>query len=548
MILVWLLLAPFIGGLLCWQMERFGTELVRWAALGTLLLVLALTADLWLTGDYSLTLLRSAGDQGGRWTEQFSVPWIPRLGVSFSLGLDGLSLLLVTLTAVLGLAAVACSWREITRHVGFFHFNLMWNLGGIIGVFLATDLFLFFFFWEMMLVPMFFLIALWGHNIPGGRGRIYAATKFFIFTQASGLLMLVAILALVFVHYRTAGTLTFGYSELLHTPMGARTEFWIMLGFFLAFAVKLPVVPLHSWLPDAHAQAPTAGSVILAGVLLKTAAYGLLRFLLPLFPQASAAFAPVAMWLGVLGIVYGAISAFGQNDTKRLVAYTSISHMGFILIGVYAGTEEALQGVVIQILAHGISAGGLFILCGELYERLHTRDLTEMGGLWARFSYLPPIALFFVIASLGLPGLGNFLGEFLILLGTFKTHVDVAVVAAGGLILSAVYSLMLMQRAFHGNPKDETPLADLNGREITTLATLMAILIWMGLYPQPILDLSRASVQALQGLYAPAARLSDAAPAVRASPERPAHAMVADAAMNALSAGANGRSAGRGAP
>jgi NADH-quinone oxidoreductase subunit M len=504
MTLVWLLLVPFIGGLLCWQLERFGAALVRWVALGTMAVVLVLAADLWLTGDYSLTLLRSAGDQGGRWMEQFSVPWIPRLGVRFSLGLDGLSLLLITLTGLLGLLAVACSWRDITRHVGFFHLNLMWNLGGVIGVFLATDLFLFFFFWEMMLVPMFFLIALWGHNIPGGRGRIYAATKFFIFTQASGLLMLVAILTLALVHYRTTGILTFSYSALLHTPMSARTEFWIMLGFFLAFAVKLPVVPLHSWLPDAHAQAPTAGSVILAGVLLKTAAYGLLRFLLPLFPHASAAFAPVAMWLGVLGIVYGAICALGQNDTKRLVAYTSISHMGFILVGVYAGTEEALQGVVIQILAHGVSAGGLFILCGELYERLHTRDLREMGGLWARFSYLPPIGLFFVVASLGLPGLGNFLGEFLILLGTFKTQPAVAVVATGGLILSAVYSLVLMQRAFHGKPKDATPLVDLNRREIATLATLMAILICLGLYPQPVLNLSRAPMQALRGWYASA--------------------------------------------
>lgn len=503
MMLLWLLLVPFIGGLLCWPIERFGTGLVRWVALGTMFTVFALAVDLWFTGNYSLTLL-SDDNTSSRWTEQFSVPWIPRLGIAFSLGLDGLSLLLVALTGLLGAVAVACSWREISRKVGFFHLNLMWNLGGVIGVFLATDLFLFFVFWEVMLVPMFFLIALWGHNIPGGRKRIYAATKFFIFTQASGLVMLVAILALVFVHTHATGVLTFSYSALLHTPMSGRTEFWIMLGFFIAFAVKLPVVPVHSWLPDAHSQAPTAGSVVLAGVLLKTAAYGLLRILLPLFPQASAAFAPVAMWLGVLGIVYGAICAFGQNDIKRLVAYTSISHMGFILVGVYAGTEEALQGVIIQMLAHGVAAGALFILCGELYERLHTRDLRAMGGLWARFSILPPIALFFVVASLGLPGLGNFLGEFLILLGAFKTHPGLTAVATGGLILSAVYSLSLLQRTFHGKPRDETPLQDLNRREIATLATLMAVLIGLGLYPQPIFDVSRASMQALQTLYGPA--------------------------------------------
>jgi NADH-quinone oxidoreductase subunit M len=505
MMLLWLLLVPFVGGLLCWRLERFGIRLVRWVAVGTMFIVLAFAVELWLTGDYSLTLLRSAGDPAGRWMEQFSVSWIPRLGIRFGLGLDGLSLLLIGLTALLGLTAVACSWREIKRHVGFFHLNLMWTLGGVIGVFLATDLFLFFLFWEVMLVPMFFLIALWGHNIPGGNGRIYAATKFFIFTQASGLVMLVAILALVFIHHQATGILTFSYSALLHTPMSARTEFWIMLGFFVAFAVKLPVVPLHSWLPDAHSQAPTAGSVVLAGVLLKTAAYGLLRFLLPLFPHASVEFAPIAMWLGVFGIVYGAVCAFGQNDIKRLVAYTSISHMGFILVGVYAGTQVALQGVMIQMLSHGISSGGLFILCGELYERLHTHDLRKMGGLWARFSCLPPITLFFTVASLGLPGLGNFLGEFLILLGTFKMHPGVTVAAAGGLILSAVYSLNLMQRAFQGKPSGGDDLQDLNRREIATLGALMAFLIWLGLYPQPILNVSRAPMQALQTLYASAA-------------------------------------------
>jgi NADH-quinone oxidoreductase subunit M len=518
MMLVWLLLVPFVGGLLCWQLERLGIRLVRWIAVGTMFIVLALVVELALRGDYSLALLGATGDTAGRWTEQFSEPWIPGLGVRFGLGLDGLSLLLIGLTALLGLISVACSWREITRHVGFFHLNLMWTLGGVIGVFLATDMFLFFLFWEVMLVPMFFLIALWGHNIPGGKGRIYAATKFFIFTQASGLVMLVAILALVFVHHQATGILTFSYQALLQTPMTARTEFWIMLGFFVAFAVKLPVVPLHSWLPDAHSQAPTAGSVVLAGVLLKTAAYGLLRFSLPLFPQASAEFAPIAMWLGVLGIVYGAVCAFGQNDIKRLVAYTSISHMGFILVGVYAGTQVALQGVMIQMLAHGLSSGGLFILCGELYERLHSHDLRKMGGLWARFSYLPPVALFFTVASLGLPGLGNFLGEFLILLGTFRAHPSVTVVAAGGLILSAVYSLILMQRAFHGKPSGENKLQDLNRREMAALGTIMAFLIWLGLYPQPILDVSSASMQALQMRYAPAAAGSGADSAAREPP------------------------------
>ncbi len=518
MILILLLIIPFVGGALCWAMQRFAAERVRYVALTTTALTLALAVVLWLTGDYSQTLLPSIGHLHGHWVQQVSVPWIARLGIRFSLGLDGLSLLLVTLTGLLGVLAVACSWREGQSNAGLFYMNLLCNLGGVIGVFLATDLFLFFLFWEVMLVPMFFLIALWGHDIPEGRPRLYAALKFFIFTQSAGLVMLVAILALVFLHYRVSGVLTFNYSDLLATPMGSRTGFWIMLGFFFGLAVKLPIVPLHSWLPDAHAQAPTAGSVILAGVLLKTAAYGLLRYLLPLFPGAAAQLAPIAMWLGVLGIVYGAVCAFGQNDIKRLVAYTSISHMGFIVLGVFAGTEEALQGVMMQILAHGISAAGLFILCGELYERLDTRDLRQMGGLWARFSQLPQFGLFFVLASLGLPGLGNFLGEFLVLLGTFETHPAVAVVGAAGLVLSAVYSLILMQRAFYGQPATDAPIRDLDRREFAILSTLMAVMIWLGLYPRTFFDVSRTPMQALQTLYAPTANAARPAPIARVAP------------------------------
>jgi NADH-quinone oxidoreductase subunit M len=518
MTLLCLLLIPFIGGLLCWPARGSGALPARCVALGTMALTLALSIGLWLSGDYSHTLLPAAGQVSGHWVQQLSVPWIPRLGISFSLGLDGLSLLLVTLTALLGLLAVACSWREIQTNAGFFYMNVLWNLGGVIGVFLATDLFLFFLFWEVMLVPMFFLIALWGHDIPGGRPRLYAAIKFFIFTQSAGLVMLVAILALVFVHSHATGVLTFGYADLLATPLGVHIGFWIMLGFFFAFAVKLPIVPFHSWLPDAHSQAPTAGSVILAGVLLKTAAYGLLRFLLPLFPVASAQLAPIAMSLGVLGIVYGAVCAYGQDDAKRLVAYTSISHMGFIVLGVFAGTEEALQGVIMQILAHGISAAGLFILVGELNERLETRDLRKMGGLWARFSNLPQFGLFFILASLGLPGLGNFLGEILILLGTFKAHPQLAMLATVGLVLSAVYSLILMQRTFYGKAATAAPLRDLDRREFAILSALMAVMIWLGLYPRPFFEVSRAPTQALQTLYAPAAAAVNATSTARVAP------------------------------
>ncbi|MES3039874.1 MAG: NADH-quinone oxidoreductase subunit M [Pseudomonadota bacterium] len=503
-ILLWLLLIPFVGGLLAWQAERLSPNTPRWIALATMLAFFVLTVMVWLQGNYHGDALATAVSGHPQWQLEFQREWIPRFGITFHLALDGLSMLMLLLTGFLGVLAVACSWREIENHVGFFYLNLLWNLGGVIGVFLAVDLFLYFFFWEMMLVPMFFLIALWGHKGANGRSRISAATKFFIYTQASGLLLLLAIIGLVLVHAQNTGVLTFDYDDLLATSMAPAVEMVLMLGFFIAFAVKLPVVPFHSWLPDAHAQAPTAGSVDLAGVLLKTAGYGLLRFGVPLFPNASVEFAPIAMWLGVFGIFYGAILACAQTDIKRLIAYTSVSHMGFVLVGIYSGNMVSLQGVVVQMLAHGISAGALFILCGELYERLHTRDLREMGGLWSRMSFLPPIMLFFAAASLGLPGMGNFVGEIMILLGSFKANAAVAMVTAGGLILAAIYGLLMMQKAFYGPAKSEHALVDLNGREKLIMLSLIITLLWLGLYPQTVLDTSVVSMQNLHFLFSQA--------------------------------------------
>lgn len=488
-----LIAVPVIGGLLCWQSERLGVGAPRWIAFVSMLAVLLLSLQVWWQHDFSLGHQASEG----RWHYEIIWPWISHFGISFHLGMDGLSLLMVVLTGALGLAAVVCSWREIQKYVGFFYLNLLWNLAGVIGVFLALDLFLFFFFWELMIIPMYFLIALWGHTSTDGKSRIFAANKFFLFTQVSGLLLLISILLLVFVHYSVSGQLSFDYDVLLNQPLGLKPE-WemiLMLGFFIAFAVKLPVVPLHSWLPDAHAQAPTAGSVDLAGILLKTAAYGLLRFALPLFPTASAQFAPVAMVLGVVGIFYGAIMACAQNDIKRLVAYSSVSHMGFILIGIYASTLVSLQGVVVQMLAHGLSAGALFIICGEIYERLHTRDLREMGGLWSRMAWLPAISLFFAAASLGVPGLGNFVGEFLILSGSFSRFPLTVMLATSGLILAAIYSLWMVQRSLFGEGARTDRIETLTIREFSTLLLLMIALLALGLYPQPVLDLSDAAMQ-----------------------------------------------------
>jgi NADH-quinone oxidoreductase subunit M len=374
----------------------------------------------------------------------------------------------------------------------------MWILGGVVGVFLALDLFLFFFFWEMMLVPMYFLIALWGHSAEGKRSRINAATKFFIYTQASGLIMLVAILGLVLVNYHNTGVLTFDYELLLNAELNPAIEWLLMLGFFIAFAVKFPIVPFHSWLPDAHAQAPTAGSVDLAGILLKTAAYGMIRFALPLFPNASVEFAPIAMALGLVGIFYGAFLAFSQADIKRLVAYSSISHMGFVLIGIYSGSELALQGAVVLMLAHGISAAALFILCGQLYERLHTRNMREMGGLWSCLPWLPALSLFFAAASLGLPGTGNFVGEFVVLFGAFGQWPWIVVIATFGLVFSSVYSLIMIHRAHFGPSRIEGTLAGLDAREIGMILLLAVLLILLGVYPQPVFDASLATTSGVQ--------------------------------------------------
>lgn len=506
MTLVWLILIPLLGGVLSWQAERVSAAAPRWVALMTAALSLAVSVWLWLTQDFSLTGagFASLGSPDGalpQWTLQFRATWIPAIGASFHLGLDGLSLLMVVLSSLLGVLAVATAWRDTGDHPGFFHLNLLWNLGGVIGVFLAIDLLLFFFFWEVMLIPMYFLIVMRGH----GEARQAAAMKFVIYTQASGLLLLVAILGLVHVHHESTGILSFNYHDLLGTPMSDDTGRLLMLGFFIAFAVKLPVVPLHGWLADAHTHAPASGAADLAGLLMKTGAYGFLRFAIPLFPAASLEIAPLAMWLGVIGVVYGAVVAFSQHDIKRLVAYTGISHMGFVMIGIFAGTGQALTGIVVQMIAHALSAGALFILCGELQERFGTRDLRQLSGLDARATHLPRMLLFFAMATLGLPGLGNFVGEFLILSGTFIAAPWVAVAASSGLILAVAYALIMVQRALHG-ADSQLPLTsqastlDLSGRELAMAGSLVLLLVALGLYPQTVIDTARAPVQAMTTL------------------------------------------------
>ncbi|WP_367680741.1 NADH-quinone oxidoreductase subunit M [Candidatus Fukatsuia anoeciicola] len=502
MLLPWLIFIPFIGGLLCWQCERFGAKAPRIVALFSMGLVLVLIAYLFLQYFFLEGLLSNNKliqlIDFPRWKIEFTLPWIPSFYIEFHLALDGLSLLMVMLTGLLGLLAILCSWYEIQSNLGLFHLNLLWIIGAVIGVFLAIDMFLFFFFWEMMLVPMYFLITLWGNKLSSYKTRISVATKFFIYTQASGLIMLIAIITLVLVHYQTMQIWTFNYTLLLKTPMSRSTEYLLMLGFFIAFAVKMPVVPLHGWLPDTHSQAPTSGSVDLAGILLKTAAYGLLRFSLPLFPRASHDFAPIAMWLGIISIFYGAWMAFCQTNIKRLIAYASVSHMGFVLIAIYSGSQLAYQGAIIQIIAHSLSAAGMFIICGQLYERLYTYNMYQMGGIWARIKYLPALSLFFAMAILGIPGTGNFIGEFMILFGSFQMVPLIAVVATFGIVFAAVYSLVMIQRTYYGTVKSKQILSDITTREWSITLLLAVLLILLGFYPQPILNISYATISDIQ--------------------------------------------------
>ncbi len=488
MILIWLIAILMIGGILAWVSGRFNRIAPRWIALAATAADLLIVLVFWLQNLSKFDL--SAQSQ---WLVEINYPWIPEWGIHFFLAMDGLSLLMVLLTAFLGLVSVIVSWTEIKERVGFFHFNILWILAGIIGVFTALDLFLFYFFWEVMLVPMYFLIGIWGHE-----NRVYAAYKFFIFTQASGLLMLLSILGLYFIHGGNTGDYTFNYFSLIGTEMSLITAAWIMSGFLIAFLVKLPVVPLHNWLPDAHTEAPTAGSVILAGLLLKTGAYGLLRFVVPLFPDMSALYTPVAMLLGVLGILYGAKLAFAQSDLKRLVAYTSVSHMGFVMIAVFSLNELAIQGAVMQMICHGISTGALFILAGAIQERIHTRDMNELGGLWKNVPRMGAVGMVFAMASLGLPGLGNFVAEFLILVGAFRVSVFWTVLATVGLIAATVYSLRIVQRVFHGQQAKTWQISDFSFREMIVMGSMILIIVWLGLFPQTVMNTAGHTVQTLE--------------------------------------------------
>ena len=421
------------------------------------------------------------------------VPWIPDYGIHYFLGIDGISLFLVLLTTFLTAVSVVACWQDIQDKVKEFMICLLFLETGMIGVFVSLDLFLFYVFWEVMLIPMYLLIGVWGNP----KRRIYAAVKFFIYTMVGSVLMLAAILILYFHHGAQTGNYTFDLLQLYKLSLPLNLQIWLFLAFGLAFAIKVPMFPFHTWLPDAHTEAPTVGSVLLAAVLLKMGTYGFLRFSIPLFPHASFQLIPLVSILALIGIVYGALVCMVQKDLKRLIAFSSVSHLGFVMLGLFALNLQGIEGGILQMLNHGFSTGALFLLVGMIYERRHTRMIEDFGGLWKQ---MPIFAAFFMVvtlSSIGLPGLNGFVGEFLILVGTFQTVKVYTVIAATGIILAAAYMLWMYQRVMFGEltkPENKI-LKDLSGREILVLSSVTLFIFWIGIYPQTFLSRMEPTVK-----------------------------------------------------
>ncbi len=501
-----LIIVPVLGaiGLLAHQMFWKEESHLKWVTFAVTLVIFLI----------SLLLLADQPASASGFYFEKNVPWIQAIGSNYHIGVDGLSLWLVILTTFIMPIAVLSSWHAVEKRPTAFYAFLLLLEAAMIGVFVSLDLLVFYLFFEASLVPMFFLIGIWG-----GQNRIYAAVKFFIFTALGSLLMLAAIIALYYIHASATGTGTFDFVVLMETMRLGQLSFTgelatagtlLFLAFALAFSIKVPLFPFHTWLPDAHTEAPTAGSVILAAVLLKMGTYGIMRFCFTLFPDQSREFAPVFIVLAIVGIIYGALVAMVQPDIKRLVAYSSVAHMGFVVLGMFSFTEWGMQGALYQMLNHGISTGALFLLVGFIYERRHTRAISEFGGL---ANVMPIFATIFVITSMssvGLPFLNGFVGEFLIMLGMWKSTVlqitstvnwnYIATMLAGtGVIFAAVYLLWMIQRVFFGkitNDKNRT-LKDLSWRELGLIAPLLFLMVYMGVYPKPFLDRSREAVMSI---------------------------------------------------
>ncbi len=496
-LLTYLILIPLIGSILVLFIKKEQVNFIKYFAVGLSTIAFLLSLIIYFQFDSS--------NQEFQFINK--IEWIKGLNIHYHVGVDGMSLLLVLLTTFLTPLTLISSWSSIENKVKEFTFFFLMLEVGMLGVFISLDLFLFYIFWEAMLIPMYFIIGIWG-----GKERVYAAIKFFIYTMFGSLLMLVAIVWLAVYAISPLGYFTTNLIELysIAPQIPMNIQIWMFLAFAFSFAIKVPLFPLHTWLPDAHVQAPTAGSVILAGVLLKMGTYGLLRFNLPLFPEASIIAAPYISVLAVIGIIYGALVAMVQTDVKKLVAYSSVSHLGFVVLGIFAMTQESIQGAVIQMINHGLSTGALFLLVGVIYERTHTREIADYGGIAKLVPVFSFALMFASLSSVGLPGLNGFVGEFLILLGSFKSSVLgswwFTVFASSGVIFEAVYLLWMYQRVVFGevkNPKLEG-LKDMNAREIFVLAPIFILIVWIGIYPTTFLKVSdRSTAKVVKQIYHP---------------------------------------------
>jgi NADH-quinone oxidoreductase subunit M len=477
-----ILFTPLVGALVLLLVNRRNERAIRWIANLFGLLGFLVSIPLWFRYDPA----------GPSWQFTERAQWIPSIGAEYFLGVDGFSILLILLTTLMGVIAILSSWNAITERVKEFYICMLVLQTGMLGAFVALDFLLFFLFWEVMLVPMYFLIGIWG----GGR-RLYSAIKFFLYTLVGSVVMLLGILAVYFYNASIPGNApTFDITHFHTLAIPFNTQKWIFLAFFLGFAVKVPMFPFHTWLPDAHTDAPTAGSVILAAVLLKMGTYGFIRFSLPILPEASHYFVPLMAGLSIIGIIYGALVALAQSDWKRLVAYSSVSHMAMIMLGMFALTPVGITGSIIQQINHGISTGALFLIVGIVYERRHTREISEYTGLSKVMPVFAAVFLVMTMSSIGLPALNGFIGEVLILQGVFVVSKWWAAVAASGIVLGAAYMLWLYQRTMFGkvdNPANAT-LQDLSGRELATFVPLIVLAVWIGIYPAPFLRMLETSV------------------------------------------------------
>ncbi|MBI2844019.1 MAG: NADH-quinone oxidoreductase subunit M [Armatimonadetes bacterium] len=498
-----LIFLPVAAGAVVLLTPRRYDAFIRWFSLLTGVATFAVSLPLYFWFDAS-----RAGFQFVEfrpWISIFpgEVEGITRYAINYHLGIDGISLFLVLLTTFLVPVSMLASWKGITERAKEFYLSLLILEGAMIGVFVSLDLILFYVFWDFVLVPMYFIIGVWGYE-----NRVYASIKFFIYTLFGSLLMLAAI---IYLGLQNPTGLTFDLVELSAAPIARTAQLWLFLAFGIAFAIKVPIFPFHTWLPDAHTQAPTAGSVILAGILLKMGAYGFLRFCLPLFPDASTYFAPLILVLGIIGITYGALVAFAQPDIKRLVAYSSVSHLGFVMLGIFAFNVQGVQGAIVLMVAHGLATGALFIVVGMMYERRHTRLISDFGGVWRQ---MPVFGAFFMIAalsSLGLPGLASFVGEFLVILGTFLARNWVyAAFAASGVVLAAIYVLWLYGNVMQGPTEipEVIGMRDLSVREIFVLAPVILFIVLLGVFPGPMLSRTEASArQVVENLRAASGEL-----------------------------------------